>query len=261
VLGGIALGQPGALVDGNTAALFNGSTGYVRVPNSAALQLTGDLTIELWLNVSRATRQTLIAKDYLHEFELTLETNGTLRFYQGDGVTVQSASATFGAIAANTWQHVVVTRTTATKTIRFYINGMAKGGGTYVTPPTTSTKVVSIGRSTDGVQYVNGRLDEVAVYPAALTAAQVAAHYARRTLVDAPTVVTLPLAASDPDLDALTYSATGLPPGLTINAATGLISGTLSAASVGTYSVTVTASDGVSTTSQTFAWTITSGSP
>ena len=34
--------------------------------------------------------------------------------------------------------------------------------------------------------------------------------------------------ATDADLDTLTYSATGLPGGLTINAATGVISGTLS---------------------------------
>ncbi len=49
------------------------------------VQLAGDLTIELWLNVSLATRQTLISKDYLHEFELTLETSGQLNFYQGNG--------------------------------------------------------------------------------------------------------------------------------------------------------------------------------
>ena len=33
--------------------------------------------------------------------------------------------------------------------------------------------------------------------------------------------------ATDPDGDTLTYSATGLPPGLSINATTGVISGTL----------------------------------
>ena len=34
--------------------------------------------------------------------------------------------------------------------------------------------------------------------------------------------------ATDADLDTLTYSATGLPDGVTINASTGVISGTLS---------------------------------
>src|SRR6266850_5668226 len=52
------------------------------------------------------------------------------------------------------------------------------------------------------------------------------------------TTVSLQLVASDLDLDPLTYSATGLPPSVTVNAATGLISGTLPSASAGTYSVT-----------------------
>src|SRR5262249_34465796 len=50
---------------------------------------------------------------------------------------------------------------------------------------------------------------------------------------------------------------TGLPTGLSINPATGLISGTLGGATPGTYTVTVTASDGSNATSQTFTWTVT----
>src|SRR6202040_3929912 len=70
-------------------------------------------------------------------------------------------------------------------------------------------------------------------------------------------VIALTVSASDPDGDPVTFSATGFPPALTIDPTTGVISGTLSATSVGVYSVTVTASDGPLTATQSFSWTVT----
>ncbi|MBW4517516.1 MAG: putative Ig domain-containing protein [Timaviella obliquedivisa GSE-PSE-MK23-08B] len=57
--------------------------------------------------------------------------------------------------------------------------------------------------------------------------------------------------------DTLTFSATGLPDGLTISASTGVISGTATNAAVGTKNVTVTANDGKGgTVSSTFMLTV-----
>jgi hypothetical protein len=70
--------------------------------------------------------------------------------------------------------------------------------------------------------------------------------------------VSLPIQAVDHDGDSLTYSATGLPPGLSINGSTGVITGTVSGSASGTpYTTTVTASDGANSDSQNFTWTIT----
>ncbi|MGW3154437.1 putative Ig domain-containing protein [Streptomyces sp. NPDC001089] len=70
--------------------------------------------------------------------------------------------------------------------------------------------------------------------------------------------VSLQIAASDSAGAALTYSASGLPTGLSINSSTGLISGTASTA--GTYSTTVTATDSTGASgSATFTWTVSSG--
>ena len=68
--------------------------------------------------------------------------------------------------------------------------------------------------------------------------------------------VSLQLAASDPDGDPLTFNATNLPAGLSLNSSSGLISGTLTQSSSGNYNVTVTASDGTLTDSANFVWTV-----
>jgi hypothetical protein len=56
--------------------------------------------------------------------------------------------------------------------------------------------------------------------------------------------VSLPMSGSDPDGNELTWSATGLPPGVSISSTTGLISGALGFSLAEAYSVTVSASDG-----------------
>ncbi|MEU6506567.1 MULTISPECIES: putative Ig domain-containing protein [unclassified Streptomyces] len=67
----------------------------------------------------------------------------------------------------------------------------------------------------------------------------------------------LQIKASDSGSASLTYSASGLPTGLSINSSTGLISGTASTA--GTYQVTVTATDSTGATGSTsFTWTVSS---
>ncbi|MEU6665631.1 putative Ig domain-containing protein [Streptomyces sp. NPDC046727] len=70
--------------------------------------------------------------------------------------------------------------------------------------------------------------------------------------------VSLQIHATDSAGATLTYSASGLPSGLSINSSTGLISGTASTA--GTYQVTVTAKDSTGASGSTsFTWTVGGG--
>ena len=100
--------------------------------------------------------------------------------------------------------------------------------------------------------------------------------------VDDPPAVTTPLADlvnldsetisvdvggafSDPDIgDTLTFTATGLPPGLTLDPTSGIVTGTIdsSASAGGPYTVEVTATDSTGlTNSDTFIWTINNPAP
>ncbi len=72
--------------------------------------------------------------------------------------------------------------------------------------------------------------------------------------------VSLQIDASDPDEDdVLTYEASGLPVGLSINSATGLISGTVTEGAAGSYDVEVTVTDDGSpqeSASTSFSWSM-----
>jgi hypothetical protein len=67
----------------------------------------------------------------------------------------------------------------------------------------------------------------------------------------------LDLVVSDADGSPRQFTHTGLPVGLTLNSATGRITGTPAAA--GTHNVTVFVNDGLVTVSRSFTWTVTTG--
>ena len=75
-------------------------------------------------------------------------------------------------------------------------------------------------------------------------------------------VVDFQIIAQDLSGGAVGYTATGLPPGLTINPITGFISGTITAGPTwqGGYTVTITGTDGTYTGGPTFGWNVTPAS-
>jgi hypothetical protein len=76
---------------------------------------------------------------------------------------------------------------------------------------------------------------------------------------DGDTITDVKVTATETNSNKLTFSATSLPAGLTINSTTGVISGKISSTADNNspYKVTVTASDGLNSGSATFAWVVT----
>jgi hypothetical protein len=71
--------------------------------------------------------------------------------------------------------------------------------------------------------------------------------------------ILLEINAVEPDGDALTFEATGLPPGFVLDAATGLLTGTPTCTAAGLYPITVRVTDGTFTDSISFNWTVEEG--
>ncbi len=108
----------------------------------------------------------------------------------------------------------------------------------------------------------DGKIYEIKLSPPAGNEPPVISSFGLQSSVEGE-AIQLQMVAADPNGDPLSYSATGLPPGLSINPNTGLILGTIDAgaSSASPYTVTVHVNDGTVTSNRNIGWTVTVGSP
>jgi hypothetical protein len=182
--GGVALGRPGALVgDGDTAAGFNGSTSKVSLPT---LGTVGDFTIEGWtyLTTNSVTNNTLygsigtvrlVARPGAF-FTPTAAYAGV--WLNGIEYALQPAANTANPTESenwNTWVYWALTRNGNTLTL--YRAGLQIGQRTDLPAGAPATLAGAIGVQSNANYPLTGRIDEVAIYTSALSAAAIANHY------------------------------------------------------------------------------------
>ena len=183
-VGGPTLGQAGALSgDADTAPAFDGVDDRVEIPDSNALDLNG-FSVEAWVYLTSygttSTYRTIMMKgasaaERNFGLWLTAGTNGQVHYSFGSGAGFQSSnSATL--LPLNSWQHIVFVHQPGTKN-QLYINGRLDAEYATTATPVTSTAPVWIGGAGSTYGFITGRVDEPAVYNAALSAAEVARHY------------------------------------------------------------------------------------
>jgi hypothetical protein len=181
-VGGVALGQPGALLPGDTdpAAGFNGSSTYVLGPSAGALDFSGtQMTLEAWIYPT-AAGGIIVNKE--NQYEVALQGGkGGLNTIQW---AVQNAGNGGGwawidtgfAPAMNQWSHIALVYNNGTVTT--YGNGTvvgttSNGSGAILSRPNN----FQIGARSGAGQVFSGRIDEVAAYATALTSSQVLNHF------------------------------------------------------------------------------------
>jgi hypothetical protein len=182
---GVTLGSAGALAgDTDTAATFDGSDDYVALPLDAAFNITGDLTIEAWIlpaSISASAATGHIFGGYQNGGSFpgyALAIGNTVPFQAlsfWDGTAWRAATT---LLTANTWYHVAVSVSGTTAT--FYVNGALDSAPACAARGSWSGGR-AIGARSDGSGGATtnwpGRLDEVAIYNTALSAARILAHY------------------------------------------------------------------------------------
>lgn len=177
----VVFGDAGALTrGGGTAAIFPGGTGST-ITLADVTPAVGGFTFETWVRTA-ATKGEVVAADGDPSgpgWELLVlasddaDGGGKVRFSLSDGVAKIDA---FSAVAVNdnAWHHVAVV-VGADRVATVWVDGVPGAPRQLPTGTVANASTLVLGASAGRAPYA-GQLDEVAFYPAALSAAQVRTH-------------------------------------------------------------------------------------
>jgi hypothetical protein len=179
--GGVTLGVPGALVgDTNSAASFDGSSGYAEIPYSPALNTT-NFTIECWVQADPLAAAMCPIASFTQPpgrgYLIQKSEDGLWYYMFGNGVdSVMYYSAGSDAIY-NDWVHLAITYDG--NSYNGYLNGVldAASGIQFVPNNIAPLRIGFDQTGTGWNDLWSGQVDEVAFYSSALSSDQLLAHY------------------------------------------------------------------------------------
>ncbi len=180
----------------DNAQSFDGSTSRLTVADDNSFDWDSDknFSIELWVKPDVTDKEmTFIGRRgeahpdyplYNMAWYLGLEDDGkAIMFFRGEEF---NSAAPFVAMKspnplnAGTWYHLAVVRNTG-NTFTFYIDGVEVGNAPDTTQNIVATTPMTMGFFVSGegnvTNYYNGSLDDIAIFGAALTAAEIKGHY------------------------------------------------------------------------------------
>lgn len=177
---GATFAQPGVGFDPDKALSFDGVNDRVDVTYNASLN-PAQFSIEFWVFPTRAagTQEMLVwnrgSTPYLKGWTVDITTGNTYRFnVQND----TDQPLTGPTVVRNVWTHVVGTYDGTNA--RIYVNGVVaatSGTWTHVVNPVGPMAFGVADPAVSPNSWFQGRLDEVALYNAALTGPQILAQY------------------------------------------------------------------------------------
>jgi len=176
------------------AFYFDGSTGYVNVPDSSSLQaISTTISVEMWVQptVPSSGGYLYARRDPLtsENFSVYVLNDGTLTVLLRSTTSPTETGSKFtsapGAVAFGQVQHIAATADLTTSSVNAYVNGVAVPLSVVYGPATlggTFSPVTHLylGRREDpsvegqaAAQYFPGMLDEVSLYSTVLTQNQI----------------------------------------------------------------------------------------
>ncbi len=152
---------------------FDGVDDYVDVGDTLHLTSSG-ITVEAWVNLKKLNQMPIVAKENEYLF-WSLDGSGFC-FYVYGGATWQpsACSSLTPAPNLNTWYHVVSSWNTTH--LKLYVNGTLENTTARSTAPSPTANSLYIGQRADSY-FLNGSMDEVAIWNRSLSDVEVAARY------------------------------------------------------------------------------------
>jgi hypothetical protein len=171
------LGRPAALAaDSDTSVGFDGVDDAVDVPDSAALDITGPISVEAWIKVVAWDHdwQAIVTKgDTSYRLHRFLNTDNLS--FTADGLSCADVQGTKN-VDDGAWHHVVGVWDGTTKST--YVDGVLDTSCAASGTIATNSYDLGIGENFEQPQRNwDGSIDDVAVYARALSAAEVQLHY------------------------------------------------------------------------------------
>lgn len=166
--------------DSNLAAQFVSSSDDVRIVRASWMDVGNQISVEALIRPTTlgVTRDIFSLGNTINsqsKFLLQVLTTGELTFRVSSSTSGTTATTTTAGLVINTIYHVVGTYDGATAKI--YVNGVEKisvaGAFATLNAGTVANMTIGSGANSDFV----GKIDEVAYYGSALSAARVLAHY------------------------------------------------------------------------------------
>ena len=150
--------------------------GFIRVPHSTALNPTGAITIEAWVNVTDPTSgcSSIIGKHWRQTWWVGIcnqRLRSYLRGYDNSGAAGPNSFRDAGDLPPGVWTHIAVVFNGAQRL--HYINGEVAGSWAEAAPLTTNGEVVRIGSDVAFEHSPNGAIDEVRLWNVARTTSQI----------------------------------------------------------------------------------------
>jgi concanavalin A-like lectin/glucanase superfamily protein/fibronectin type III domain protein len=171
----------------NGAATFDGVNDHVSVPDSVAVSPTDRMSVEAWIKPASIPAAGSFRSVATKEGSFSMQFNGPrLEFTIVQAGARRRAQAPAGAIVAGQTYHVVATYDGSTA--RLYVNGAVAASLAVTGAATDTTSPLTIGAWSATDEFMAGTIDEVALYPAALSAARIQAHRASGTTATADPV-------------------------------------------------------------------------